>query len=119
MKTLSPPPYSIKILGEINEKHPGVVESYIYHKLENRLSELSNAIDYLNSSNHHDFDLNAFLCFFKNKPGLKRSIDKIYEIIAYSLFKTVIESMDMHVSVSIDQSKKTLPQNSKSCQIRS
>ena len=43
-----------------------------------------------------------------NEPGLKRSLDKVYEIIVYALFITIIEALELKVSISINESKADL-----------
>jgi type II restriction enzyme len=45
------------------------------------------------------------LDLFWLEPGLKRSIDKVYEIVVYSLFAALIECLEIKVEVSIDESK--------------
>ena len=52
--------------------------------------------------------LTDFLNLFWNEPGLKRSIDKIYEIIVYSLFAVLVEELSVSIEISLDLTKKDL-----------
>ncbi len=74
------PPHLLVILDEENKQREGIVEAYIYHKLNNRLQDVTDAYNYLNQSSVDTFSLQSFLDYFKNRPGLKRSVDKAYEI---------------------------------------
>lgn len=40
---------------------------------------------------------------FRMESGLKRSIDKVYEIIVYSLFSTLIECLNIKIELLIDE----------------
>lgn len=53
------------------------------------------------------FSIKHFIDSFWNEPGLKRSLDKAYEIIVYSLFSTLVEALQLRVQISIDD--KYLP----------
>lgn len=99
------PPKTIKILAEENKRTKGAVEAYIYSRFTNKHSQLANALDKCNNATSDDFDLPAFIGAFRNESGLKRSMDKVYEIIVYSLFSTLVESMNLQVEVSIDSSR--------------
>ena len=95
------PPQLLKELGEINNKESGIVENYIYNKLKERLAMISNIIEYINSSGIESFDLDILLSKFTQEPGLKRSVDKIYEIITYALFNTIVRVLKIEVSMGI------------------
>ncbi len=99
------PPAILVILGEINRKQNGSVEKYIYQKFRDRFSQMSSGLDYCNLHNKKTFDLNEFLMLFWNEPGLKRSIDKIYEIVVYSLFSALVEALEVTIDVSINPNK--------------
>ncbi len=51
------------------------------------------------------FDSNAIPPY---EAGLKRSLDKIYEIIVYALFSALAEAMNLQVKISADESKSAL-----------
>ncbi|MBQ7528487.1 HaeII family restriction endonuclease, partial [bacterium] len=49
------------------------------------------------------FAVKQFVDSFWNEPGLKRSLDKVYEIIVYSLFSTLLEVLDLKIEISINE----------------
>lgn len=102
------PPRLIKILGDENEIKNGIVEAYIYKLFENKHGQLAEALDLVKKSKPETFSLKRFIDSFWNEPGLKRSIDKIYEIIVYSLFSALIELMELKVTVSFSEDKLDL-----------
>ena len=54
----------------------------------------------MQQSNRSSFDINAFINLFWHEPGLRRSLDKVYEIIVYALFQALIESIQLKLRVS-------------------
>lgn len=99
------PPNVLHLLGVENKRKNGIVEAYIYRKFAQRYSQMSTGIDYCVSHNIDNFDVAEFLDLFWHEPGLRRSIDKIYEIVVYSLFSALVEALDVSVEVSMDKSK--------------
>ena len=99
------PPSAIKLLGKENRDKEGIVESYIYDKFMERYGQMSNALDYSRDTNKDTFLLAEFLDLFWNEPGLRRSIDKIYEIIVYSLFSVLVEELEVQIEVSLNPEK--------------
>lgn len=99
------PPRLIKILAEENNRNDGAVEAYIYSRFVNKHSQLANALAMLESSTEETFEIDRFIESFRSQPGLKRSLDKVYEIVVYSLFSTLVEALNLQVEISIDQSK--------------
>lgn len=99
------PPRLLKVLALENIKTKGAVEAYIYGRFINKHSQLANAFLILNSSNRKTFDVKKFIDSFRNEAGLKRSLDKVYEIIVYSLFSTLVEAVNMQVEISVETSK--------------
>lgn len=96
------PPKVIEILGRENQRTNGAVEAYIYKLFSNKHSQLSKALDYCLNAVPATFQVKVFINSFWNEPGLKRSLDKIYEIIVYALFATLVEAMDLKVEISVD-----------------
>ncbi len=101
-------PQQISILAEENRRNAGVVEAYIYQSFANRHNQLSSALDNCLSATRKTFDVKKFLDMFWAEAGLKRSIDKIYEIIVYALFSTLIEVLQLKVEISINGNKLDL-----------
>lgn len=98
------PPKHLNILGEMNRKTNGGVESYIYKKFFERFNQMSSALEYSYSRTPDNFHLSEFLALFWLEPGLKRSIDKVYEIVVYALFSSLIEALGVKVKIDLDLS---------------
>lgn len=99
------PPRFIKILAEENERTNGAVEAYIYSRFVNKHSQLADALGVLNKATKETFSVKKFIDGFWNEPGLKRSLDKVYEVIVFSLFSTLVEALNLQVEISVDASK--------------
>lgn len=99
------PPEVLNVLGQENLRTNGAVEAYIYSRFDNRHSQLSDALDYCLNSTKDTFDVKTFIDSFRSEAGLKRSLDKIYEIIVYALFATIIDELELTVQVSINKEK--------------
>ncbi|MDP4118795.1 MAG: HaeII family restriction endonuclease [Bacillota bacterium] len=95
-------------MGTYNREHNGAVEAYVYNRFSNKHSQLSNALAYCLAATKETFEVKHFIDSFWNEPGLKRSLDKIYEIVVYSLFSTLVETLELTVEVSISEDKMEL-----------
>lgn len=102
------PPKLLRDLGEFNKKQKGIVESYVYHRLQERLSMVLSALSYIKTSGANNFDLHVFLSKFTEEPGLKRSVDKVYEIAVYALFSTLVRALNVEVSATIKNPDKKI-----------
>ena len=100
------PPGILSELAKINNKGKGVVENYIYHRLKERLEMVSEASVWLHEITEKNFSLLDFLNMFKQQPGLRRSIDKAFEICVYALFSTIVRALKVQIKLSI-QNKDT------------
>ncbi|MEN9460238.1 MAG: hypothetical protein RIS84_258 [Pseudomonadota bacterium] len=96
------PPHILNLLAQENRRTNGAIEAYIYQRVQNKFSQLSNALMYCNTHNQASFQLSEFLALFWNDAGLRRSIDKVYEIVVYALFSALLESLELMVEVSIN-----------------
>lgn len=101
------PPEVLDELGKENLRTDGAVEAYIYNCFLARHNQLAVALNYCLEATKDTFDVKHLIDSFWNEPGLRRSIDKIYEIIVYSLFSTLINAMEMKIQISIPD--KSLP----------
>lgn len=99
------PPRLIKVLAIENKRTNGAVEAYIYSSFTNKHSQLAEALDICNNAQKENFCVKSLIDAFWNEPGLKRSIDKVYEVIVYSLFSTLVESLNLQVEISVDTTK--------------
>lgn len=75
------PPQLLAKLGKFNQQENGIVEAHIYKSFSDKYFQLNTALDYCLNSNLDSFKLDDFISLFWNEPGLKRSIDKILEIV--------------------------------------
>lgn len=102
------PPSVLEVLGAENRQNNGVVEKYIYDRFEQRFSQMSSGLDYCNTHDKNSFQVIEFINLFWNEPGLRRSVDKIYEIVVYALFSALIECLKVKVTVEVDRAKQKL-----------
>lgn len=98
-------PLAISTLGLENRNKNGIVESYIYDMFKERYGQMSTALNYSREATKDSFLLEEFINLFWNEPGLRRSLDKIYEIIVYSLFSVIVEELDVQIEVSLNPNK--------------
>lgn len=101
-------PKNLSILGDLNNKGNGSVEAHIYKSFQKKHFQMFSGLEYCNSGSVDSFDISVFIDFFRKDPGLKRSVDKIYEIIVYSLFSAIVTELDLSIRVSADKSKLEL-----------
>ena len=102
------PPSILAELGKENRNKNGVVEAYIYQKFAQRFSQMSTGLDYCLTHDKSNFNLNEFLALFWNEPGLRRSIDKIYEIVVYALFSALVDALEVSIEVSLNPAKSDI-----------
>jgi len=104
------PPQVLVALSEENRKNKGIVEAYIYSRFAERITQMSTGLNYCLLHDKNNFQIDGFLALFWNEPGLRRSIDKIYEIVVYALFSSLVECLNVKIQVSTDKSKNTILQ---------
>ena len=102
------PPTVLVELGKINRNNNGAVEAYIYTALENRLSQMSSGLSIVLQADTNSFTLRNFIESFTRSAGLSRSIDKIFEIVVYALFSTLLETLEVKIGVRIDNINNTV-----------
>ena len=95
------PPEILVTLGYENVKYDGAVEAYIYENFKKKHRQLSSALEYCMVATIDSFKVEEFINLFWAEPGLRRSIDKVYEIIVYSLFSTLVDAMKLKVEISV------------------
>lgn len=99
------PPSVLLELGKENNKYNGIVEAYIYKCFEQRFTQMSEGLNYCNSHDITNFQISDFINLFWEEPGLRRSIDKIYEIVVYALFSALVDSLNVCITVEADTNK--------------
>jgi len=104
------PPRLIAALGEENEKsdRAGIVEAYIYNCIGLRIDILKRIESYIANASPDRFDFAEFLNNFRSTPGLKRSIDKAYEITVYALFSTLARYLNATITVRVPKDNMAL-----------
>ncbi|OGH88637.1 MAG: hypothetical protein A3J93_00895 [Candidatus Magasanikbacteria bacterium RIFOXYC2_FULL_42_28] len=105
------PPSLLRDLGNFNKRESGLVEAYIYNALNTRLSSVHDVNLYVSKSTASTFDLKKLVNFFVLDPGLKRSTDKIYEILVYALFSTIVRALRAQITLEILNDNKQLLQD--------
>lgn len=96
------PPVLLNELHKENIKTKGAVEAYVYRRFTSKYNQLAKALDYCRVATRDTFDVRHLIYSFWDEPGLRRSLDKIYEIIVYALFSTLIEVLNLKVEISVD-----------------
>lgn len=104
------PPRILSILGEENLKNQGIVEAYIYKAFEAKHLQMDKALNYCLKNNKDTFDLATFLNQFWSQPGLKRSLDKIFEIVVYSIFEILTTAIGVKIDIYFNPEKSNLLQ---------
>ncbi len=102
------PPEAITELGVYNAETSGAVEAYIYRKFVAKVSAVADILAEVKKATPETFDLDQLVKTFERKPGLKRSIDKVFEITVYALFSTVVKALKLQVSISVGNVDKGL-----------
>jgi hypothetical protein len=102
------PPEVLVVLDSENKRTKGAIERYIYIRYSERLETIANILAILERATPKAFELEALLKLFVTQPGIRRSIDKAYEIVAYSLFETIVVALKATVKVSIPAGRAEL-----------
>ncbi len=102
------PPTVLMALAKENYEHQGIVEAYIYQRFAHRFSKMKTGLNYCITHSINDFKLDEFIALFWSEAGLRRSIDKIYEIIVYALFSALVDALELFIEVSYSSDKKDI-----------
>jgi len=102
------PLHLLKILDKENKRTKGGVERYIYLRFNERQETVASMISFIERASPKNFRLDELLEKFTRQAGIKRSVDKAYEIVAYSLFETVVSALQATIKVSVPSSSKNL-----------
>jgi len=100
------PPHALHALAQAN--HGGIVEAYIYYRVGGTQLLLGRIRDELNMTNPSQFGLESFLKKFEGERCLRRSVDKVYEILVYALFDTLANHLGATVTLSVSQDKREI-----------
>jgi type II restriction enzyme len=101
-------PELLTVLDTENKRTQGGVERYIYLRFNERQKTVASIIAFVESTSPNDFQLSVLLDKFIKQRGIRRSIDKAYEIVTYSLFETIVVALGTTIKVSIPSENKEL-----------
>jgi type II restriction enzyme len=95
------PPNILKVLDEENKKTGGVVEKYIYMRFMQRQGMISEIVALVEDVQPSELDLDAIFKQFIASPGLRRSVDKAYEVVTYSILDTITSTLETTITVQV------------------
>jgi hypothetical protein len=102
------PPKILQVLLEENRRKSGIIENYIYHRYRDRNETVRGIIEYVRLAGPESFELNELLKTFVAQPGIRRSIDKAYEIVTYSLLETVVTALKTRIKITVPEDSRGL-----------
>lgn len=100
-------PDLLAILDQENKKLDGAIEKYIYLKFQATQEAVAGIITIVNTANPHTFDVSSLFQAFQSQ-AVRRSIDKVYEVVVFSLMETVVVELNAQVTVSVPENKSTM-----------
>lgn len=101
-------PRVMMALDTANQADPGCVEAYIYRRVAERTSLVGRIVAHIRSSTPADFRLEELLNLFIAEKGLRRSVDKAFEIVTYALLETVVTALGTRVTVEVPEPQMPL-----------
>lgn len=102
------PPHLLDTLGEINKDGKGFVEAHIYKSFQSKLALVHEAAEYIKKRTPSTFSLKELFSLFTQQAGLRRSIDKAYEISVYALFTTLVRTLRAEVTLEVKNEDKEI-----------
>ena len=93
------PPSVLSELGKLNSNN-GIIEKYIYELISSKFKNLENIICLCKDKDK--FDLRKLLETARSNNDLKRSIDKIYEVIVYSLLIEILKDIELKIKFDVN-----------------
>jgi len=86
-----------------NKETNGAVEKYIYLRFQEKQQTIASIMTVVESADPHTFEVTSLFDMFQTNKAIRRSIDKVYEIVVYSLLETIVVTLDAQVTVSVPQ----------------
>jgi hypothetical protein len=102
------PPEILAVLDTENKRTNGAVEQYIYFQYRERQNTVATIIALIEAATPETFQVERLLQSFIRHAGIRRSIDKAYEIVTYSVLETVVVALGATVRVQIPPEKLDL-----------
>lgn len=100
-------PDLLAVLDQENKKNDGAVEKYIYLRFQATQEAVAGIITIVNSADPQTFDVSSLFQAFQSQ-AVRRSIDKVYEVVVYSLMETLVVELHAQVTVSVPEHKTTM-----------
>jgi len=101
-------PDILSVLDEENRRTDGAIERYIYLRYSERQGTVTEIIAAIEAASPDSFHLDSLLHLFVTNSGIRRSIDKAYEIVTYSLFETIVTGLETKITLSVPQKNHAL-----------
>lgn len=100
----------LAVLDRVNKEGSGIVERYIYYRFLERQGGIVAVMEKLKQAQTSPESLNIseFFELFRNKIGLKKSVDKCYEVVTYSILETVVTALETKITVQVSSDKQEL-----------
>lgn len=95
------PLHILKVLDEENKNTNGVVEKYIYLRFMHRQGMISKVVALIEEVEPDKFDIGLIFKQFISSPGLRRSVDKAYEVVTYSILDTITTNLEATITVQV------------------
>lgn len=102
------PPGLLAELGKANKEGKGFIEAYIYKSLQKKLGSVYQVWQYITTSTADTFSVKELVALFVKSPGLRRSIDKTYEIAVHGLFATIVRALRAQITLEIKNEDKEI-----------
>ena len=102
------PPATLAILDQENRATNGLVERYIYQRYSQVQGSISEIMAAIEAATPETFRLESLLRLFVQTSAVRRSIDKAYEIVTYSLFETVVTGLNAVSSIRVPPERRGL-----------
>jgi len=102
------PPNILAVLDQENKVTNGLVERYIYLHYSQVQGTVTEIMAVIKAATPETFSLSLLLELFVREKGIRRSIDKAYEVVTFSLFETVVTNLDAVSSIKVPAEKGEL-----------
>jgi type II restriction enzyme len=73
-----------------------------------RLGSVYEAKQYIMQATPDNFSLKKLTAMFRQTPGLRRSIDKMYEIAVYALFSTIVRALRAQITLELTNADREI-----------
>lgn len=102
------PAEALRVLNKENRDTGGAVERYVYMKYQERQGTVAEIIAAVDEATPEEFRLESLLALFEARAGIRRSVDKAYEIVVHSLFESLVVALEATVKVAVPESNRPL-----------